>query len=108
MARWRVRLSPSAQRDLAGILAYTMEEFGPRQTTAYEKTITLALSALRAGPELRGSVTRSDIGEGLRSLHVARQGRRGRHLIIYRTPETHTIDVVRILHDRMDLAQHLP
>ncbi len=46
--------------------------------------------------------------DGLRSLHVARRGRRGRHFIMYRASADDTIEVVRILHDGMDLAAHVP
>lgn len=108
MATWRVRLSPSSQRDLAGILQYTAENFGSRQEGIYRKTVTMALTALRAGPDLRDSVRRDEIAAGHWSLHIARKGRRGRHLILYREGPARTIEVVRILHDAMDLARHLP
>lgn len=108
MARWDVRLSPSAQRDLAGIVDYTVEQFGARQARTYRTTLTSAIAALRAGPRLRASVSREMIAPGLRSLHVARKGRRGRHLILYREGPARTIEVVRILHDAMDLGRHIP
>jgi plasmid stabilization system protein ParE len=37
-------------------------------------------------------------------LHVSRGGRRGRHLILFRAGPEDTIEVLRILHDRMDIA----
>jgi len=41
-------------------------------------------------------------------LHVAPQGRKGRHLMVFRTHEQGgVIEVLRILHDSMDLARHL-
>jgi toxin ParE1/3/4 len=45
---------------------------------------------------------------GLRTLHIARRGRRGRHFLMYRVAQATTIEVVRILHDRMELTRHLP
>lgn len=42
------------------------------------------------------------------SLHVARRNRRGRHFILFRATEAGQIQVVRILHDAMDLARHIP
>jgi toxin ParE1/3/4 len=45
---------------------------------------------------------------GLRTLHVARRGRRGSHFLIYRAAPKSTIEIVRILHDRMDLKRHVP
>lgn len=106
MARWDVRLSPSAQRDLAKIIDHTVERFGPRQAKVYRKTLMMALAALRSGPRVRDSVLQDNLALGLRSLHVARRGRRGRHQILYREGPDRTIEVLRILHDAMDLKQH--
>jgi toxin ParE1/3/4 len=39
---------------------------------------------------------------------VARQGRRGRHFLVFRQIEDRCIDVLRLLHDGMDLARHIP
>ena len=64
--------------------------------------------ALSEGPNVPGSLERDEIADGLRSLHVARQGRRGRHFVIYRAAGDDTIEVVRILHDAMDIARHVP
>jgi toxin ParE1/3/4 len=57
-----------------------------------------------------GAKPRDDIAPGLRSLHVARSGRKGRHIIIFRargSDKTAVIEVLRILHDAMDLPRHL-
>ena len=43
-------------------------------------------------------------------LHVARRGRQGRHFVLYRADsqaETPVIDVLRLLHDSMDLPRHV-
>ena len=45
---------------------------------------------------------------GLRTLHVARHGRRGSHFLMYRVAPKFTIEIVRILHESMDLGRHLP
>ena len=45
---------------------------------------------------------------GLCTLHVARRGRRGSYFLMYRTAPNGTIEIVRILHDRMDLGRDLP
>ena len=44
------------------------------------------------------------------TIHVAREGENGRYLVLYRVdPEadTPTIDVLRLLHDLMDLPRHV-
>ena len=45
---------------------------------------------------------------GLRTLHVARHGRRRRHFLLYRIVKGRTIEIGRILHDQMDLQLHVP
>jgi toxin ParE1/3/4 len=55
-----------------------------------------------------GSLARDEVAPGLRSLHAARRGRRGRHVVLDRVAGGNTIEVVRILHDAMDLPRHLP
>ncbi len=74
----------------------------------YRETLIDALKALATGPAVPGSIARDAIQAGLRSLHVARHGRTGRHFILYRATTDDTIEVVRILHDTMDLARHVP
>jgi len=106
--RWRIRLSDVAERDFKEILKTTLEMFGEGQLEVYRVTLVEALAALQAGPSISGSKARDDILPELRTLHVARKGRRGRHLILYRAAPGNIIDVSRILHERMDLARHLP
>ncbi|MEI9987232.1 MAG: type II toxin-antitoxin system ParD family antitoxin [Aliidongia sp.] len=106
--RWGIRLGAVAEADFARILEYTSDTFGQRQSDLYRNLIQEALAALAAGPEVPGSIARDDIRPGLCSLHVARRGRRGRHLIIYRTAPGNLILVLRILHDSMDFPRHAP
>jgi toxin ParE1/3/4 len=105
---WRIRLSSAAERDYLGIIEWTAETFGVRQARAYGRTLMLALRALGANPNVPDSQARDAIRHGLRSLHVARKGRRGRHFIVYRVVDGTRVDVVRILHDSMDLSPHVP
>lgn len=106
---WRIRLSTAADKDFVDILQWTEERFGPMQAETYRTTLIDALTAIATRPDLAGSWTRDDILPGLRSLHVARNGARGRHLILYRVAELpDVIDIIRILHDAMDLPRHLP
>ncbi len=105
---WRVRLGAEAEKDFAAILRYTRDEFGRGQAKTYKQTLLDALGALSQGPDVTGSAARDEILPGLRTLHVARRGRRGRHFILYRAGPNQTVDVIRILHDAMDLARHIP
>ena len=70
--------------------------------------ITLAIEALRGGPEVVGTKARDEIARGVRTLHVARQGRKGRHFVVFRAAEGQIVEILRLLHDSMDLARHVP
>ena len=105
---WRVWLTQGAERDFYSILHWTTKQFGKRQARVYETTLRSALKVLVIGPGAVGSQTRPDLGSDVSSLHVARNGRNGRHLVVYRThEEAKMVEVLRILHDSMDLARHL-
>jgi toxin ParE1/3/4 len=88
------------------ILAWTTEHFGESQAETYAETLTSALEHLTQGPAVLGVKNREDIAPGIRSLHVARSGRKGRHTIIFRAAPPF-LDVLRILHDSMDMAIHV-
>jgi toxin ParE1/3/4 len=105
--RWRVRLGAAAELDFANIIKWTAENFGARQSRIYRDTLVQALGQLTDGPDVAGSRARDEIMPGLRTLHVARHGRRGSHFLMYRVAPKSTIEIVRILHDRMDLQRHI-
>jgi toxin ParE1/3/4 len=107
-AVWAVRLAEKAEHDLLDALVWTTDQFGALQADDYLQTLTLALEALTDGPNIVGSKVRDDIELGIRTLHVARLGRKGRHLVVFRFADGQVIDVIRLLHDSMDLAKHLP
>ena len=104
---WQIRLGRQAERDYAEIARWTAKTFGAGQAEIYAETISLAIQALREGPKIAGAKTRDDIESGIHTLHVARQGRRGRHFLVFRIGGEHSIDVLRLLHDSMDLARHI-
>ncbi|MGV0986390.1 MAG: type II toxin-antitoxin system RelE/ParE family toxin [Limnohabitans sp.] len=101
-------MAEKAEHDLLDALVWTTDQFGALQADEYLETLTLALEALTDGPNIVGSKVRDDIGLGIRTLHVARLGRKGRHLVVFRMADGQSIDVIRLLHDSMDLAKHLP
>lgn len=106
---WTVRLSASAQADFDNIVAWTADQFGVRQARTYARTLSLALQYLSGGPQQLGIRAWPKIGVDMLTLHVARAGRRGRHVLLLRhQPASSVIDVLRVLHDGMDLPRHLP
>ena len=111
-------LAPGARRDVIGILAWSEERFGASVRARYEQLIETAIRDLATDPDRLGSRARHELGEGIRAYHLSfsRQRARGpggiirtpRHLLVYRlVGETH-LEIVRVLHDRMELGQHLP
>lgn len=108
MTVWAIRVSRSADQDMAAILAWTRDQFGTRQAQTYGRTIALALAALLEGPDVAGARLRNDLARGIHILPIARRGRRARHLIVFRVGRDHGIDVLRVLHDSMDLPHHVP
>lgn len=107
--RWTIRLTQVAEADFREILLWTVDQFGEAQARAYAETISAALTDLTAGPTVAGVRERDDIGKGLSTFHVARKGRKGRHFVLFRRGGGRdVIDVLRLLHDAMDLPRHVP
>lgn len=110
------RLSEAAQGDVLGILSWTHEEFGEAARLRYESLIVAALRDVAGKPDRPGSVARPELGAGVRSWHLrlsrhhVKRGmeavRRPRHFLVYRV-ESGLVVVGRVLHDAMELAQHL-
>lgn len=105
---WTIVLSSEAERDLAGIARWTSQTFCRDQAKIYGRTLKAAIDALKAGPDIVGCKRREEISPELRTLHVAREGRRGRHFLLPRVGADRRIELLRILHDSMDLRRHLP
>jgi toxin ParE1/3/4 len=105
---WRVRFGAAAELDFANMVKWTAENFGARQSRVFRDTLIRAIRELGEGPDVIGSKARNEILPGLRTLHVARRGRRGSHILIYRAEPQSMIEIVRILHDSMDLQRQAP
>jgi toxin ParE1/3/4 len=103
---WRVQLTEMAEVDLISIKIWTTEKFGAPQAAKYLKAIGSAIDDLILGPEPIGSKSREDIGQNIRSLHVQRKGYKGRHLLVFKVTKNQTIEVLRFLHDSLDVTHH--
>lgn len=108
---WTVRLSTAAEADYRQILRWTAANFGATQARIYADTLSSALQALCDGPAIIGVRERPEIGADIQTFHVARNGRKGRHFVMFRVASMqgqNVIDVLRLLHDSMDLERQLP
>lgn len=104
---WQINQTRQARKDREDIIRWTVQQFGTRQAVIYTETIALALEALGSGPHTPGTKQQTELGPNIYTLHIARNGRKGRHFIVFRVSGENVIDVLRILHDRMDLLTHL-
>jgi toxin ParE1/3/4 len=110
--RWTIRLTATAEADLTNILRWTKDRFGEAQARIYSQTLSATLEELAGGgPTTLGAKARDEIARGLFTLHVARRGRNGRHLLLFRVSDDDAgrkvLDVLRVLHEAMDLPRHL-
>jgi toxin ParE1/3/4 len=91
------RLTPAAVQDLSSIWDYTADRWGPGQAEIYVGELRGAIERVADRPD-RGRPC-DEIRAGYRRYAI------GSHLIFYVETDT-TVDVVRILHQRMDPTRH--
>ena len=92
-------LSPAARADLAEIWRYTARRWDADQAERYTGEIVVACLELTNG-RLQGRGI-DEIRKGYFKLAV------GSHFLIYRLTPDGAFDIVRILHQRMDIADRL-
>jgi toxin ParE1/3/4 len=92
------RLTPAAQRDLENIWRYTRQQWGAQQADRYAATLVDAFAELALAPKTASSC--EHIRTGYRRHSVQR------HVIYFRITDF-GINIVRLLHDRMDAQRHL-
>ena len=92
-------LSAKAQADLGQIWDYTLKKWDQDQAESYIRDIQNAISGLVAGTKTSQPI--DDIRPGYKKAAV------GSHLLFFKIEDTGIINIVRILHQRMDTEQHL-
>lgn len=91
-------LSPAAERDLDDIWDYTVGRWGEAQAERYILSIESAVSGLVDGTQ--PALSAEAIRKGYRNALV------GMHVIFFRQ-SADLIDVIRILHQQMDIPGRL-
>src|SRR4051812_47972341 len=119
----RFVLSPLARNDIDEILVWSEEWFGGQGRRRYELLLLTAIQCVADDPNLPGSHELSDVVTSLqvyqmRTYHIRHSRNRiqskrdrvkdPRHFIVYHPAEVGTVQIVRILHDAMDITRHLP
>ena len=112
------RISSAARADVLDILRLSQTQFGDQARQRYQTLILAALQVLADTPFRIGSHDRDELAPGLRSYHLiySRQQAKHthgtvkspRHIVFYRVAHNDVIEVVRLLHDAMELLLHLP
>ena len=95
----RYVLSPAARADLESIWDYTCERWDIKQAEEYVREIQLAIERIVANPMIGRAC--DDVRPGYRKHAV------GSHTLYYRIGGGDMVDVVRILHQRMDVDRYV-
>ena len=91
----KYRLSNKAVEDLANIWNYTLVKWSEKQADKYYNLLIDTFIEISKNPGLGKDY--SDIFENILGFRV------GRHIIFYRISAGKGIEIIRILHERMDL-----
>ena len=92
-------LAPGAERDLAGIVSYSAENWGERQARAYTKKLHGGIQKIALGKH-----PYKDLGHLYPNLRV---GRCEHHYIFCLPQQDAPVLIIAILHERMDLIERL-
>ncbi|MCI1021505.1 type II toxin-antitoxin system RelE/ParE family toxin [Pseudomonas putida] len=115
MSSLLVRISPQACTDIADTLRFTEVRLGKIVRERYQELLQTTIHSLAGQPTPLGSKKRDELSPGLRSLHLSfnvqqmPDGRMisPRHIVFYRTGTDQVVEILRVLHDAMEVAQHL-
>jgi toxin ParE1/3/4 len=94
----RFVLSNKAKNDLSEIAKYTYKTWGRQQLESYIRGMHEVFEGIAAGT-LKGQIY--DLKKGYKKYYI------GKHIIFFRQLSTDTIQVVRILHQSMDVGSHI-
>ena len=95
----KFKLTNNAVKDLSDIWYYTVEAWSESQADKYYKLLLNAFSTIAKKPQ---------IGKVYEEIYPELKGKRtSKHIIFYRVMDDQSIEITRILHERMDLKNKL-
>lgn len=106
------RISRPASKDLKTFLAYSQSRFGERAADNYQSLLVRAFGMIRSDPDACSSRTYVGVPTTLGAFHLKsvpqspRSVARPRHLIVFQVRDE-SVEIVRVLHERMDRRRHL-
>jgi toxin ParE1/3/4 len=92
-------LTNKAVDDLSRIWEYTYEVWSEGQADKYYQMLIESCEEIAKAPEIGKSY--NEIGKAILGVRV------GKHIIFYRVVQLNDIEIVRILHQRMDLKNQI-
>jgi toxin ParE1/3/4 len=96
----KLRFSLAAEEDVKEILTYTLETWGERQFEQYLDILNQAFDEISKDTLSPNSRYRDELVKGVITL------RDGHHIIFFRM-KSDEVEVIRVLHERMDFGRHL-
>lgn len=113
MARFRVTLS--ARLDIHSILATSAALWGTQAKNRYESLLKAAIQAVADQPNGPLTRDRRALRPGIRSFHLRHARKRHPisgvkqpvHVVYYRLVKHDLVEIVAVLHERMDPETHL-
>jgi toxin ParE1/3/4 len=100
-----IRRSRKAKREIYKALEYTKKQWGAAQAWRYATLITDAELTIARNPRCGRSY--DHITPGIWGYSIRQPGTSARHILFYRLASTHTMEIVRFLHEAMDLTHRL-
>lgn len=92
-------LSNKALEDLTSIWDYTYETWSERQANKYYEMLVEGFNELANEPKVGKNY--SEISKHIFGYHL------GKHILFYRLQKSDGIEIIRILHESMDLRERI-
>ncbi|MBI1866691.1 MAG: type II toxin-antitoxin system RelE/ParE family toxin [Methylocystis sp.] len=111
----RFRLSRLAEVDLAHILSTSEQRWGTEGRRRYAAILAAAMRKAASDPEGPATRHRAELLPGIRSFHIRHtrgddpeaKVRRPVHVLYYRAVAPDVVEIVRVLHERMEPSRHV-
>ena len=111
----RYRLTKSAKGDIGSILRTSEQRQGRDARTRYAALLLAAMRRVAEAPEGRSTSDRGELRPGIRSFHIRHSRDESReapvatpvHVVFYRVLEPGVVEIVCVLHDRMEPRRHI-
>lgn len=92
-------ISSKARIDIIGIWEFTKENWSVEQADKYYQIIVRRFSDIASKPQLGKNY--DDLRTGYRAINVKS------HVIFYKMSEQNSVEIIRVLHQRMDYKRRL-